>query len=105
MGKYNLFFQRSSKMYKMRHGQSERIGHWDNKDVVRFHYQPRQRSPTKYTPKDPELLQRPPTIGAKRVRQTPTYESHVFTKYEATHLPNYHAPTPSQSEHQSVRGD
>ena len=96
-------------MYRMKHQQSERIGHWDNRDVVRYHYEPRTLSPTKWNPKDPVLLERPPTIGAKRIRQTPTYESHIFTYQEYDHTrPHVAAPSEKSSvkpSENSVRAD
>lgn len=93
-------------MYRMRHQQSERIGHWDNRDIVRYHYAPRVMSPTKYNTQARQVesnLVRPPTIGARAVRQTPTYESHIFTRHEWREtLP--HQPAPSHhTETQSVR--
>merc|ERR1712151_842753 len=89
--------KRKREMYRMRHQQSERIGHWDNRDIVRYHYAPRVMSPTRYsnnvTPVNNGMV-RPPTIGARRVRQTPTYESHIFTRHEWREtLP--HQPAPS----------
>ena len=42
-------------------------------------------SPTKLKHNDPVILSRPPTIGAKKVRQTPTYESHIFTRHDYNH--------------------
>ena len=41
-------------------------------------------SPAKYKPSETVQLSRPPTIGAKKVRQTPTYESHIFTRHDYT---------------------
>ena len=44
----------------------------------------RPLSPAKYKPSEVALLSRPPTIGASKVRQTPTYESHIFTRHDYT---------------------
>ena len=41
-------------------------------------------SPAKYKPSETVQLSRPPTIGASKVRQTPTYESHIFTRHDYT---------------------